>query len=249
MGNIFTRYFTDFATELTAGFTAGAKEATLTAGLTANSKVVDMGVLADVAVAVPAASDTMFVWVKSIFSGFAAFATVTIPAYFSTPTADDVTNSSISYSIGNKTDTIAGTSIISLEKQNLANTTFNTQIFEKSITVAANAGATVIATATTQDCMVDVCLINADAAAPAHLTTCGITAGTALILELIPITDATNANLDTAGKQVTWDNSRTPILLKTGETISMDLQGTGTDAVDLTVITYYKPVVDGGTLA
>jgi hypothetical protein len=159
---------------------------------------------------------------------------------------DDAGNTYTKDVIGSKTDTIAGTSIVALEKQLLASID---QVFVKSITVAANAGATTIGTVVTQACLVDAVIVRADAAQTADLTNAPVTAGAAGVLELIPAADILQADLNATGKQVAWQSAGKSIYLAVGETIVITPAGTGATALDLTVIIKYRPCVAGGYLA
>ena len=121
-----------------------------------------------------------------------------------------------------------------------------TQIKETLVTAAANAGLTVIATATAQPCLVKTSIIYPDEAAPAHLTSAALKANPSQVTELISAAVATQAALAAIAKQV---NSVVPARLAVGDTIVIDLQGTGTDAVAFTVSIEYEAIVDGGYLA
>ncbi len=117
------------------------------------------------------------------------------------------------------------------------------QIIQISVTAAANAGNTTLATVTTQPCIIKSVSIRAKSAAPAHMTTCAINAGTGGVSHLIVVGLATQANLNTIDKQV---GSTLLDELSVGSTIVMDLQGTGATAVDLIVTISYVACVDGG---
>jgi parallel beta-helix repeat protein len=121
-----------------------------------------------------------------------------------------------------------------------------TQIIEVSITAAANAGVTTVATATTQPCLIKSTVIHADAGQTADMTSCALEGGTSQVVEFIGSGVATQANLDAADKQVAWTGA---VRLAATKTIAIDLQGTGATAVDLTVTIEYEACVDGGYLA
>ena len=121
-----------------------------------------------------------------------------------------------------------------------------TQIEEVSITAAANAGVTTVATITTQPCLIKSVVIHADAAQTADMTTCAVEGGAAQVIEFIGVGDATQANLDAIDKQKGYTGVAR---LAATKTITIDLQGTGATAVDLTVIIEYVACVDGGYLA
>jgi len=119
------------------------------------------------------------------------------------------------------------------------------QVKEVSITAAANAGVTTVATITTQPCMIKSVTIHADAAQTADMTTCAVEGGVNQVVEFIGTTDAIQANLDAADKQVGWTGA---VRLAATKTIAIDLQGTGATATDLTVTIEYMSCVDGGYL-
>ncbi len=64
-------------------------------------------------------------------------------------------------------------------------------------------------------------------------------------MEFIAAAVAVQAALDAADKQVSGD---APARLAVGKLITIDLQGTGATAVDLTVIIKYRASVKGGFL-
>ncbi len=121
-----------------------------------------------------------------------------------------------------------------------------TQIKEVSITAAANAGVTTVATITTQPCLIKSVVIHADAAQTGDMTTCGLYGGTGQVVEFIGVADATQGNLDAADMQVSWTGA---VRFAASDTIAIDLQGTGATAVDLTIVIEYMSCVDGGYLA
>jgi len=121
-----------------------------------------------------------------------------------------------------------------------------TQIKEVSITANADAGVTTVATITTQPCMIKSVTIHADAAQTADMTTCAVEGGTNQVVEFIGTTDAIQANLDAADKQVGWTGA---VRFAASEVITIDLQGTGATATDLTISIEYMSCVDGGYLA
>lgn len=128
-------------------------------------------------------------------------------------------------------------------------TDFTEKVFEKSITVAANAGATTVATVTDQPCLIEAVIIHADAAQTADLTACPITGGASGVIEFIDAATAIRANLDVADKQIAWANYGVPVRLAATKTIVITPSGTGATALDLTVIIKYRPCVAGGYLA
>ena len=119
------------------------------------------------------------------------------------------------------------------------------QIFEKSITAAANAGGTTVATITTQPCIIEGVVIHADAGQTADMTSCAVEGGGSQVVEFIGTDVAIQANLDTADDQVSWTGL---VRLAATKTTEIDLQGTGATATDLTVVVVYRACVDGGYL-
>lgn len=119
------------------------------------------------------------------------------------------------------------------------------QIDEFSITAAANAGVTTIATITGQPCDIDSVALHSNGATTGNLTSAAIEGGVGQVVEFISAANATQANLDAADKQVAWTGA---VRLATGKIISIDLQGTGATAVDFTITIKYRAVVTGGYL-
>jgi len=120
------------------------------------------------------------------------------------------------------------------------------QVIEVPVTSAANAGDVTIATITDQPCVIDSIIIHANTAQTSDLTSCAVYGGAGKVVTFISDTDATQANLDAADKQVSWTGA---VRLAAGKTIVMSLVGTGSTAVDLTVTITYHAVADGGYLA
>tara|TARA_R110000787_G_scaffold66678_14_gene149606 strand:+ start:2362 stop:2970 length:609 start_codon:yes stop_codon:yes gene_type:complete len=118
-------------------------------------------------------------------------------------------------------------------------------VIEKTITAASNAGVTTVATITTQPCIIKRIIVFANAAQHANLTTAAIKGGASQVVEFIGIADATQANLNAADKQVAWSGAAR---FAAADTIVVDLQGTGTGAVNLTVSIEFAAAVDGGYL-
>ncbi len=121
------------------------------------------------------------------------------------------------------------------------------QVFEKSITVAANAGATTVGTVTTQACIIKSIIIHADAAQTSDLKSCPVTGGTNGVVTFLDSGTATQTNLNAADKQVAWVGA---VRFVVNETIVITPSGTGATALDLTVIiTYYSSSANGGTIS
>lgn len=120
------------------------------------------------------------------------------------------------------------------------------QIFEKSITSAANAGDVIVATITTQPCLFESIVIHADGAQTGDMTSCGVFGGAGKVITFISAADAVQANLDAADKQVAWTGA---VRLAATKTIVISLVGTGATAVDLTIVIKYRASVSGGYLA
>ena len=78
------------------------------------------------------------------------------------------------------------------------------------------------------------------------MTTCAVKGGASQVITFIGVADATQANLDAADKQVSWDGA---VRLAATKLIQIDLQGTGATAVDLTITIKCRSCVDGGHLA
>lgn len=119
------------------------------------------------------------------------------------------------------------------------------QIIEVPITSAANAGNILVATITTQPCLIEAVIIHADAAQTVDMTTCAVYGGAANVVTFIGIADAIQANLNAADKQVAWTGA---VRLAATKTIVIDLLGTGVTAVNLTITIKYRACVSDGYL-
>ena len=120
------------------------------------------------------------------------------------------------------------------------------QTKEISITEAANAGLTTIATGTDQSVLIESIVLHADSAQTADMTSAAIEGGVAQIIEFISAAASVQANLDAENKQVSWIGA---VFLPVGGQITIDLQGTGPTPLDLKVSIKYRAVADGGFLA
>jgi hypothetical protein len=124
-----------------------------------------------------------------------------------------------------------------------------TQIATRNIDEAANAGATTCFTATGGAVLVDFSgvVLRSNGTTTADLTSAAVTVG---ITEIMDATAAAKANIDADGEHVVPDGGITPCLeLQAGETISVDLQGTGATAVNLQITVRYCAITDGAYLA
>jgi hypothetical protein len=119
------------------------------------------------------------------------------------------------------------------------------QITEFSITCAANAGQTTVATGGTNPVLVERVVLYADAAQTADLTeltvACGDTGDEVVLLNRV-----TQADLDDASKQAAWDGAAR---LAVGDIITIIPTGTGATALDLTLAVVYRSIGDGGVLS
>lgn len=121
-----------------------------------------------------------------------------------------------------------------------------TQIFVKAIASAANAGAVVAATITTQSCLIKSIVVCSNAATTADLTNITIKGGAGLVVTFIDAVTGVRANIAAADQQVAWTGA---VALVAAKTITITLTGTGATAVDLTITFEYEALVDGGYLA
>ncbi len=120
-----------------------------------------------------------------------------------------------------------------------------TRILEVSVTIAANAAATTIATVTTQPCLIHSIIVHADAAQTADLTSLNVKGGASNVITFIDDGTGAYANLDAADKQVAWTGA---VRLAATKTITIDPTGTGATALDLTVTIEFESCVNGGYL-
>ena len=121
-----------------------------------------------------------------------------------------------------------------------------TQVFQKAVTSAANVGDVVLATITTQGCVIDSIVVKAVTAAQVDLTSAAVAGGAAKVVVFLSAADAAVANLDAIDEQVAWTGA---VELAATKTIVMSLVGTGVTAVNLLVTITYHSVADGGYLA
>lgn len=132
-----------------------------------------------------------------------------------------------------------------IETDSLSRAVGVTKILEVSVTIAADAAATTIATVTTQPCLIKSIVVHADAAQTANLTSLNVKGGASSVVTFIDDGTATYANLDAADKQVAWTGA---VRLAATKTITIDPTGTGATALDLTVTIEYEACVAGGYL-
>jgi hypothetical protein len=119
------------------------------------------------------------------------------------------------------------------------------QVFEKTITNNANAGAVTLGTVATQSCVIESIIIHANAALPAS-TTCPVT-GASGAVTFIDSGLAIAATLDAADKQIWWIGA---VRLAAGKTIITTLSGGGANPTNITfIITYYSSSANGGTIS
>lgn len=130
-----------------------------------------------------------------------------------------------------------------IKTDNISRAVGVTKILEVSVTIAANAAATTIATVTTQPCLIKSIVVHADAAQTADLTSLNVKGGASNVITFINDVTATQANLDAADKQVGWQGV---VRLAATKTITIDPTGTGATALDLTVTIEYEACVAGG---
>ena len=117
------------------------------------------------------------------------------------------------------------------------------QVFEKSITAALNVGITTVGTITDHPCIIESVVIHADTATHADMTTCAVEGGVGQVVTFISAIDAIEANLNAADKQVGWVGS---VRFAATKVITIDLQGIGANAADLTIVIGYRACIDGG---
>lgn len=121
-----------------------------------------------------------------------------------------------------------------------------TQIYSYNITSAANAGVTTVGTITTQSCMIKRIVLMSNGATTADLTSAAIEGGNGQAVEFISAATAVKASIDALDEQVSFSGAA---VLNAADTITVDLQGTGATAVDLTVFVEYCACVNGGYIA
>ncbi len=120
-----------------------------------------------------------------------------------------------------------------------------TKILGVSVTIAANAAATIIATVTTQPCLIKSIVVHANTAQTADLTSLNIKGGASNVITFIDDDDGVAANFNGDDKQVAWTGA---VRLAATKTITIDPTGTGATPLDLTVAIEYEACVAGGYL-
>ncbi len=122
--------------------------------------------------------------------------------------------------------------------------------FEKAVINNTSNGSQdiVLATATTQACIIESVIIHAIAAQPAQMTSCAIYAGAGKVITCIDSATAILANLNAEDKQILWTGTNGAFRLATGKTIVMTLVGTGVAATNMVVSISYRAATSGGTL-
>jgi len=120
-----------------------------------------------------------------------------------------------------------------------------TQIFEIDITSAANADVEVIATITDQPVLIKTIVLSANSKITTDLTSASIAGGAAYAVEFISAALGVLASIGEQNEQVA---STAPARFQAGAEISINLDGTGATAVDLTATIEFESCVDGGYL-
>lgn len=123
---------------------------------------------------------------------------------------------------------------------------FMPRVLVVSVTAAANAGITIVATVATQPVVIDSIVLHANAAQTVDLTSAAVQGGVGQVVTFISAAEAAAANLNAADKQVGWVGA---VRLAVGKTIVVNLQGTGATAVNLAIIITYHAEVAGGVLS
>jgi hypothetical protein len=121
-----------------------------------------------------------------------------------------------------------------------------TQIFEKSITSAANAGDVTVATVTSQACLIKSIIVKANNTQTTDLTYIIVSGGTSKVVTFIDQVSGVRGNIAATDQQVGWIGA---VILDATDTIVITLVGSGATAVNLQVTIEYVTVVVGGYLA
>lgn len=119
------------------------------------------------------------------------------------------------------------------------------QTFSKQITAAANAGDVIVATITSQLCLIKSIVLCSNGATTADLTSAAIYGGAGKVVTFIDATTGARVNINAIDKQVSWVGAASLPAIKT---IVITLTGTGGTAVDLQVNIEYCSIVNGGYL-
>ena len=119
------------------------------------------------------------------------------------------------------------------------------QVKEFPITSAANAGVVTIATVTTKPCLIRSIVLHSNGSTTTDLIDAAIQGGASQVVTFIEAADAIQALLDSADKQGWWEGS---VRFAVGKTIIINLNGSGSTAVDFTITIEYEACINGGHL-
>uniref|UniRef100_A0A6M3J2I9 Uncharacterized protein n=1 Tax=viral metagenome TaxID=1070528 RepID=A0A6M3J2I9_9ZZZZ len=118
-------------------------------------------------------------------------------------------------------------------------------VFTKQVTSAANAGDVLVATVTTQPCLIKRLIVRSNGATTADLTNIGVYGGAGKVVTFIDNVTGVRANIAAADQQVYTSD---PVSLPATKTIVITLTGGGATAVDFQIDIEYEAVVAGGYL-
>ena len=120
------------------------------------------------------------------------------------------------------------------------------QVFTKNITSAANAGDVIVATITTQPCLIKSVVVRSNGATTADLTSVAVFGGAGKVVTLLDAVAGLRVNIAAADQQIAWVGAMT---LAATKTVVITLAGTGATAVNLQVDVEYMAIADTGYLA
>ncbi len=120
-----------------------------------------------------------------------------------------------------------------------------TQSWTRNVTLDNNAGASLLATVTTQACKIKSIVARANAAQTANLISIAITGGAANALTFIDAVLGLRVNIAAEDQQVSWEGRAT---LAATKTLTITLTGGAAANVNLQVDVEYEAVVSGGYL-
>lgn len=140
-----------------------------------------------------------------------------------------------------------GTDIAAIVASTGAKAVGVTQVFQKSVTSAANTnGLVTLATITTAACLIKSIVVKAVTAVQTDLTSAAVKGGASQVITFLSATDAAVINITSIDQQVSWTGA---VELAATKTIVMDVEGTGATAINLLVTIEFEACVDAGYLA
>jgi len=141
-----------------------------------------------------------------------------------------------------------GETVNTINENTAVTSSGKTQLFEKVISSAANAGLVTVGSVN-GNILIKSIVIYARSAQTLNMTSCAVylSNGISNVVTFINSTLAVQANLNDVSKQVSWDGAVVGTSIS-GDTILINLLGTGAAAVDLLVVVEFISSGNGGEI-